>query len=74
VEFRFLDEAKRSVAKEALKKEIGARGLRAIIENLMIDIMYEIPSMKGVKEVVIDSDIAEGRKDSMEAIKKDKIA
>jgi ATP-dependent Clp protease ATP-binding subunit ClpX len=74
VEFRFLDEAKRSVAKEALKKEIGARGLRAIIENLMIDIMYEIPSMKSVKEVVIDSEIAEGRKNSMEAIKKDKIA
>ncbi len=74
VEFRFLDEAGRAVAKEALKKEIGARGLRAIIENLMIDIMYEVPSMKGVKEVVIDSAIVGGQKNKLEAIKKNKIA
>jgi ATP-dependent Clp protease ATP-binding subunit ClpX len=74
VQFRFQDDAKRAIAKDALKKEIGARGLRAIIENIMMDIMYEIPSMKDVKEVLIDRDIVEGKKDRLEAIKKNKIA
>jgi ATP-dependent Clp protease ATP-binding subunit ClpX len=74
VEFKFQDDAKRAVAKDALKKEIGARGLRAIIENIMMEIMYEIPSMKDVKEVVIDREIVEGKKGKLEAIKKNKIA
>lgn len=74
VQFRFQDDAKRAVAKDALKKEIGARGLRSIIENIMMEIMYELPSMKGVKEVVIDREIVEGKKEKLEAIKKNKIA
>jgi ATP-dependent Clp protease ATP-binding subunit ClpX len=74
VELEFLSEAKEAVAKEAVKKEIGARGLRSIIENIMIDIMYEIPSMKGVKKVVIDEDIVLGRKDRLDAIIKEKSA
>jgi len=74
VAFKFLDDAKRAIARDALKKEIGARGLRAIIENIMMDIMYEIPSMKDVKEVVIDREIVEGKKDRLLAIKKNKIA
>lgn len=72
--FVFTDEAKESVAKQAVKKEIGARGLRAIIESIMTDIMYEVPSMKDVKEVVIDKDIAEGRKEKTAAIKTKKTA
>jgi ATP-dependent Clp protease ATP-binding subunit ClpX len=74
VEFKFTDDAKRAVAKDALKKEIGARGLRSIIENIMMDIMYEIPSMKDIKEVIIDREIVEGKKNKLEAIKKNKIA
>ena len=70
----FKDDAKDEVAEEAVKKEIGARGLRGIIENIMIDIMYEIPSMKGVKEVVIDRDIIRGKKDKLSAIIKEKSA
>jgi len=73
-EFKFTDDARQAVAKEAVKKEIGARGLRSIIENIMVDIMYEVPSMKDVKEVVIDREIVEGKKDKMKAIKKKKIA
>lgn len=72
--FSFTEEAKESVARQAVKKEIGARGLRAIIESIMTDIMYEVPSMKDVKEVVIDKDIAEGRKEKTAAIKTRKTA
>lgn len=74
VDFKFTDDAKIAVAQQAIKKEIGARGLRSIIESIMIDIMYEIPSIKGAKEVVIDRDIVEGKKNKLEAIKIDKIA
>jgi ATP-dependent Clp protease ATP-binding subunit ClpX len=74
VSLDFKDDAKDEVAEEAVKKEIGARGLRGIIENIMIDIMYEIPSMKGVKEVVIDRDIIRGKKDKLSAIIKEKSA
>lgn len=74
VDFRFNEDAKIAVAREAMKKEIGARGLRSIIESIMIDIMYEIPSIKDVKEVVVDKDIVEGKKDKLMAIKKNKIA
>lgn len=74
VDFKFSDDAKIAVAREAIKKEIGARGLRSIIETIMTDIMYEIPSMKDVKEVVIDLDIIEGKKDKLESIKTNKIA
>lgn len=74
VDFKFTNDAKIAVAGEAIKKEIGARGLRSIIESIMIDIMYEIPSIKGAREVIIDLDIVEGKKDKLEAIKTNKIA
>jgi ATP-dependent Clp protease ATP-binding subunit ClpX len=74
VDLKFSHDAMEAVAEEAIKKEIGARGLRSIIESLMLDIMYELPSMKGAKEVVIDSDIVAGKKDKLSAIIKDKIA
>ncbi|HDQ26786.1 MAG TPA: ATP-dependent Clp protease ATP-binding subunit ClpX, partial [bacterium] len=74
VGFEFTDDAKDAVAAEAVQKEIGARGLRSIIENIMIDIMYEVPSMKNVKKVVIDSDIVKGKKDKLSAIIGEKTA
>jgi ATP-dependent Clp protease ATP-binding subunit ClpX len=74
VELKFLDEAKQEVADQAVKKEIGARGLRAIIEGVMTDIMYEVPSSKGTKQVVIDRDIVLGKKDRLSAIVREKSA
>jgi ATP-dependent Clp protease ATP-binding subunit ClpX len=55
-----LDFAKGSleaVAKEAIRRKSGARGLRAILESVMLDIMFEIPSKEGVREVMIDADV-----------------
>ena len=55
--------ALRAVAKEALHRNAGARGLRSIMENAMLDIMYEVPSRGGIKEVVVNEEvIAKGEK------------
>ncbi|MCF8067810.1 MAG: ATP-dependent Clp protease ATP-binding subunit ClpX [Desulfobacterales bacterium] len=56
VNLRFTDSALSAVAKEAIKRKTGARGLRAILENCMLDIMYDIPSIDNVKECVIGED------------------
>ena len=57
VNLKFTDGAMVAVAKEALKRKTGARGLRSILENAMLDVMYDVPSREGVKEVVINEDV-----------------
>ncbi len=57
VKLRFTDSALTAVAKEALKRKSGARGLRAILEKTMLDIMFEVPSMEDVKECVIGEEV-----------------
>ena len=57
VELEFRDEALRLIAKKALERKIGARGLRAILENILLDTMYELPSIEGVVKVVIDENV-----------------
>jgi len=57
VELKFTDGALLAIAKEALKRKTGARGLRSILENAMLDVMYDIPSQDRVKEVVISEDV-----------------
>lgn len=56
VKLKFTDDAVRAVAKQALKRKVGARGLRAILEEVMLDLMYEVPSQPDIKEVVISED------------------
>ena len=57
VNLKFTDGALLAIATEALKRKTGARGLRSIIENAMLDVMYEIPSQDRVQEVVINEDV-----------------
>jgi ATP-dependent Clp protease ATP-binding subunit ClpX len=57
VNLRFTDSALSAIATEALKRKSGARGLRAIIEASMLDIMYDIPSIENVKECVVGEDV-----------------
>ncbi len=72
---KFTDDALEVIAKEALKRKSGARGLRAIMESLMLDIMYEIPSRKDIKEVIINKDVvAQGSKPLLVASRKAEIA
>lgn len=54
VKLSFTDDALRAIAREAIKRNTGARGLRGVIESAMLDIMYEIPSKSDVKECIID--------------------
>ena len=57
VKLKFTDGALRAVSRLAVNRKAGARGLRAILENTMLDIMYDIPSRTDVKEVVINEDV-----------------
>ncbi|MCP4351718.1 MAG: ATP-dependent Clp protease ATP-binding subunit ClpX [Desulfobacterales bacterium] len=57
VNLRLTDSALSAIAKEALKRKAGARGLRAILERCMLDIMYDLPSIDNVKECVIGEDV-----------------
>ena len=63
VNLRFTDSALSAIAKEAQKRKSGARGLRAILETAMLDIMYEIPSINNVKECVVSEDVILNRED-----------
>ena len=54
---RFTDSALAAIAEEALKRKSGARGLRAILEKAMLDIMFELPSMANVKECVVSEEV-----------------
>jgi len=63
VNLRFTDSAVAAIAKESLKRKSGARGLRSILENCMLDIMFEIPSIENVKECVIGEDVVLNKED-----------
>src|SRR5215208_1315773 len=57
VHLRFTEGALNAIAREALKRKSGARGLRAIMENIMLDVMYDIPSQPNIKEVLISEEV-----------------
>ena len=57
VDLTFSTDALKVIAEEAMKRKSGARGLRSIMENVMLDIMYEIPDMESVKECIISQDV-----------------
>ena len=63
VNLRFTDSALSAVASESLKRKSGARGLRAILETCLLDIMYELPSIENVKECVIGEEVVLNRED-----------
>jgi ATP-dependent Clp protease ATP-binding subunit ClpX len=57
VKLTFTDDAVAAVAEEAARRQIGARGLRAILEDIMLDIMYELPSQSAISECIINRDV-----------------
>ncbi|HYA31236.1 MAG TPA: ATP-dependent Clp protease ATP-binding subunit ClpX, partial [Thermodesulfovibrionales bacterium] len=61
VRLRFTDGALSAIAKRAIQRKTGARGLRAILEEIMLDVMYEIPSQKAIKECLINEDTVQKR-------------
>lgn len=60
VTLTFKDEALSAIAQKAIVRNTGARGLRSILEDILLDIMYELPGLQNVKEVVISRDVVEG--------------
>lgn len=60
VELKLTDEAYLAVARDAIKRKSGARGLRAILESVMLDIMYDIPGKEDVKECIIGEEVISG--------------
>lgn len=65
VKLTFTKNACKAVAKKALERKTGARGLRAIMETLLIDIMYELPSMKNIEEVIINEHVVNGESEPL---------
>jgi len=61
VELKFTDEALVAIAKEALKRNVGARGLRIILEELMLELMYTIPSQRDIKQCLINEEVVASR-------------
>ncbi|CAN0482077.1 unnamed protein product, partial [Scytosiphon promiscuus] len=63
VKLGFTDDALVQVAKKAIDRKTGARGLRSILEGILLDTMFDLPGMDGVDEVMIDKDVIDGRKE-----------
>jgi ATP-dependent Clp protease ATP-binding subunit ClpX len=61
VELTFHEDALRAIAKKAIERKTGARGLRSIMEGILLDTMFELPSLDGVQEVVISADVVVGK-------------
>jgi ATP-dependent Clp protease ATP-binding subunit ClpX len=70
VKFRFTDDSLEAISDLAIQRKIGARGLRMIIEDMMLDLMYTLPSMKKVKECVITREVVVNRDKPITLIEK----
>jgi ATP-dependent Clp protease ATP-binding subunit ClpX len=70
VRLKFSEEALRAIAREAMSRKVGARGLRMILEELMLELMYTLPSQKKVKEFEVTSEMVEKRDVSLAMMEK----
>jgi ATP-dependent Clp protease ATP-binding subunit ClpX len=70
VRLKFSDDSLRAISKEAMNRKVGARGLRMILEELMLDLMYHLPSQKKVKEFEVTREMVEKRDVSIAMMEK----
>ena len=61
VHLTFSEDALGSIAERAIDRKTGARGLRAIMEEILLDTMFDLPDMDGVEEIVVNREVVEGR-------------
>ena len=61
VSLTFAEDAMRAVAHKAIQRKTGARGLRSIMESILLDTMFELPGLNGVEEIVVNKEVVEGR-------------
>ncbi len=71
VELTFTDDALKAIAERAIKRKTGARGLRSIVEGILLDTMFDLPDMENVSEVVVDGDVVAGKKDPIQVVSND---
>ena len=71
VNLKFTDGALRAISRAAMKNKAGARGLRAILETAMLDIMYDVPSRRNVREIVISEDVIEKKEPPIVVMQKE---
>ena len=69
VELEIRTTALQAIARKALARKTGARGLRSIVEGLLLDTMFDIPTEQGIAEVVVDKEVVEGRKEPVRVLK-----
>jgi ATP-dependent Clp protease ATP-binding subunit ClpX len=72
VRLTYTDDALVATARKAIERKTGARGLRSIMENILLDTMFDLPSMDGVDEVLIDKDVVAGTKDPVRVYAEEK--
>ncbi|MEL7000472.1 MAG: ATP-dependent Clp protease ATP-binding subunit ClpX, partial [Pseudomonadota bacterium] len=60
VELKFTDDALRSIAEKAIERKTGARGLRSILEDVLLDPMFELPGDEQVQEIVVNEEVISG--------------
>jgi ATP-dependent Clp protease ATP-binding subunit ClpX len=61
VRLSFPEDSLKAISRRAIQRKTGARGLRSIMESILLDTMFELPSMRGVEEIVVSADVVEGR-------------
>ena len=71
VELTFTDDALKAIAERAIKRKTGARGLRSIVEGILLDTMFDLPDMENVSEIVIDDEVVAGTKDPIRVVAND---
>ena len=69
VSLTFTEDALEAIARKAIARKTGARGLRSIVEGLLLDTMFDIPTEPGIAEVVVDKDVVEGRKEPVRVLR-----
>lgn len=70
VRLKFSDDALKAISRQAMARKVGARGLRMILEELMLDLMYHLPSQKKVKEFEVTREMVEKRNVSLATMDK----
>ncbi|WP_209346926.1 ATP-dependent Clp protease ATP-binding subunit ClpX [Pontixanthobacter sp. CEM42] len=68
VDLTFKQDALETIAQKAIERKTGARGLRSIVEGILLDTMFDLPDMDGVTEIVIDKDVVEGTKEPIRVV------
>jgi ATP-dependent Clp protease ATP-binding subunit ClpX len=74
VKLSFNEEALSEIAKRAIERKTGARGLRSILEGILLDTMFELPGMDTVEEIIVDGDVVRGAKSPVQVPRVEKAA